>query len=83
MLAGKPIVATKVDAIPCIIQDGKNGILIEKNNIGGASKAVIELYNKRDLVEKIINKEIKDVYTKFDIKRVVREHENLLINTNI
>lgn len=83
MLARKPIVATKVDAIPCIIQDGKNGILIEKNNIGGASKAVIELYNKRDLVEKIINKEIKDVYTRFDIKRVVREHENLLINTNI
>lgn len=30
MMAAKPIVASRVDAIPNIIKDGENGLLVEK-----------------------------------------------------
>ena len=49
MIARKPIVATKVDAIPNIIRDGENGFLVEADDIDGASKAVLKLYGKNKL----------------------------------
>ena len=39
-MAGKPIVATSVDAIPNIIKDGENGLLVNVDDVDGASKAV-------------------------------------------
>ena len=40
MAAGKPVVATNVGAIPEIITDKENGILVEPNDIDGISNAV-------------------------------------------
>ena len=48
MLAGVPIVVTKVDAIPYLIEDGVNGMLIEKDDRESASMKVVELPNDED-----------------------------------
>lgn len=77
MLARKPIVATKVDAIPSIIQGERNGLLVEPDNVEGAYKAVVRFYKDRILVENVISNSFEDVHTQFNIKRTVREHEKL------
>lgn len=41
MMAGKPIVASRVDAIPNIIRNGENGLLVEVDDDIGASNAVL------------------------------------------
>lgn len=40
MMAGKPIVASRVDAIPNIIRNGENGLLVEVDDDIGASKTI-------------------------------------------
>lgn len=38
--AGKPVVATRVGAIPELVSDGIDGILIEKNDVSGIASAI-------------------------------------------
>lgn len=78
MMAGKPIVATNVDAIPNIIQTGENGILVECNDPKGASDAVIKLCDDVALRSKILEKATECVHERFDVKRVALEHEQLI-----
>lgn len=76
MMAGKPIVATKVDAIPNIIKDGENGILVKVDDAVGASRAVIDIFKDADLKNKLISGGTASL-KKFDAKRVSIEHQKL------
>ena len=78
MMAGKPIVASSVDAIPNIIRDGENGLLVEVDDASGASKAVYELYTNDELKDSLIENAYKDVHERFDEKRVASEHMKLV-----
>ena len=77
MLVGKPIVASRVDAIPNIIQDGKNGLLVEVDDFMGVSKAVLNIYHNKNLTNNLVIQELKTVHDKFDVKRVSEEHRIL------
>lgn len=77
MLAGVPIVATKVDAIPEIVQDGETGLLVEKDDYVGASRAVARLHGEAELRETMINKAINFAQNRFDGKRVADESISL------
>lgn len=77
MMARKPIVASRVDAIPNIICDGKNGLLVEMDDVVGASTAVLKLYLNNNLKSKLIDEGLKTVYKKFDVQRMTRETEKL------
>lgn len=77
MMARKPIVASRVDAIPNIICDGENGLLVEMDDVVGASTAVLKLYLNNNLKSKLIDKGLKTVYKKFDVQRMTRETEKL------
>lgn len=79
MMVGKPIVATNVGAIPNIIQNNKNGILVEMDDIKGVSKAIINLYDNKALRENLIIVGKQIVKDRFDAKRVSQEHEKLFI----
>lgn len=77
MMAGKPIVASNVDAIPNIIRDGENGVLVDTDNPQRVCDSVLKLYYQPQLREKLVECGKKDVCLKFDIKRVASEHEKL------
>ena len=77
MLAGTPVVATKVDAIPYLIEDGKNGFLVEKDDWHGAAKRVIELINDENKRKEMIENGQRTVRERFDARRVSKECENL------
>ena len=77
MMAGKPIVASKVDAIPNIVWNEENGLLVEVDNATEASEAMIRLYRNAKFKQNLVIQVIKDVHSKFDTQRVAKEHEKL------
>lgn len=82
MLAGKPIVATEVDAIPNIISNRSNGILVKADDAGEAAKAVTEIYENKDFASALIQKGKEVVLNRFNVKRVSAEHEKLFVYLN-
>lgn len=83
MMVGKPIVATRVDAIPYIVEDGKNGLLVESDDAVGASEAVLRIYRENGLKEKLVTCGMQNVHIKFDARRVAEEHEKLFENCGV
>lgn len=79
-MAGKPIVATSVDAIPNIIKDGENGLLVNVDDVDGASKAVNRIFDDSVLRRKLIEHGYSDVESRFDAKRVSVEHQTVFEN---
>lgn len=77
MMASKPIVASRVDAIPNIIRDGENGLLVEADDATGASEAVLRIYQDRNLKDKLVAQGLEDVHKKFNARRVAKEHERV------
>lgn len=77
MLAGKPIVASNVDAIPFIVSNRKNGLLVPCDDYRAASDAVLEIKNNEKLRNEIVNQGLSDVRNRFDARRVVKQHEEL------
>ncbi|HFU3726459.1 TPA: glycosyltransferase family 4 protein [Streptococcus suis] len=80
MMAGKPIVASRVDAIPNIIRAGENGLLVEADDATGASEAVLRIYRDRGLKDKLVLQGLEDVHSRFNARRVSEEHRILFEN---
>lgn len=74
MMAGKPIVASRVDAIPNIIRNGENGLLVAADDAIGVSEAVLRIYQEDGLKGKLVTQGLEDVHTRFDARRVSEEH---------
>lgn len=53
MLAGRPVVATTVGAIPMMIEDGVSGYLHEPNDIAVMTKIICELLSDKSLRRKL------------------------------
>lgn len=80
MWAKKPIVATKVDAIPELITDGINGLLVEKDDVIAVKEAALHIYKDKNLSEKMCGEGKRIVEERFSVIRVVAEHEKLFEN---
>lgn len=77
MMCGVPIVATRVDAIPYIIKDHVNGLLVSVDSVDETCKAIIEILNDEDLRTKLIEQGQKIAVDQYDIRRVVKEYSKL------
>lgn len=77
MACGVPIVATNVDAIPNIIKNGKNGMLVDRDDYHKAAYAVDRLFKQPDLTSSLVKTADNVVKTKFDGKRVAQNSEQL------
>ena len=78
MMAAKPIVASRVDAIPNIIKDGENGLLVEVDDVIGVYDAVMKYYKDLVMKNSVVSCGLKDVRERFDAVRVAEEHESLI-----
>ena len=77
MACGVPIVATNVDAIPNIVKDGVNGMLVGKDDYSKAADAVDRLFEQPNLTSSLVKDANNIVKTKFDGKRVAQNTEIL------
>lgn len=80
MACGVPIIATNVDAIPNIVKDGVNGMLINKDSFVGAQKVCTRLNSDTELKDRIIASAKSMVKNKFGAKRVAKESIELYKN---
>lgn len=79
MAAEKPVVATRVDAIPTLIKDGINGLLANVDDPEDVKEKVIWLYNHRSEAQKIREAALKNTKDNYDICRVVDQHYNMFV----
>ena len=79
MACDKPIVASKVGGIKDIIEDKKNGLLINANDTKALSEKIIELIENEDLKNRLIynNRQYKFNY---NIENVVKQHIEIFDN---
>ncbi|MDB8553976.1 glycosyltransferase [Turicibacter sanguinis] len=77
MLEKKPVIATRVDAIPELIEHEVNGITINVHDIDQACSSIIKYINNPLLAQKYAELSYEKVKTQFNINRVVEEHEQL------
>lgn len=74
MAAEKNVIATRTDAIPTLIEDGVDGLLVDVDNPQQAAEKVLWLYHHQKEAAKIRNKALQKVYAKYDINRVINQH---------
>ena len=74
MAAEKNVVATRIDAIPTLIEDGVDGLLVDVDNPQNAADKVLWLYRHPDEAAEMRNKALKKVIENYDINRVVNQH---------
>lgn len=79
MVSGKPIVATECDAIPYIIEDGENGLLVDVDDPVSAANATVKICKNDRLRGKLIENGKIIVRQKFDAKRMAEESEMLFL----
>jgi glycosyltransferase involved in cell wall biosynthesis len=66
MSMGIPTIATAIAAIPELIQDGENGLLVEPNNIEQLAQAMKRLIDKKEFAQQIAQNGRNTVLDKFD-----------------
>lgn len=83
MAAEKNVVATRTDAIPTLIYDGVDGLLVEVDNPEDVKEKVMWLYNHPNEAKAMRDKALQKVIKRYDISRVVDQHVemfNKLVN---
>lgn len=80
MAAEKNVVATKIDAIPTLVDDGVDGLLVEMDNPKDAAEKVLWLYRHPKEAVEMKSKALKKVTENYDIKRVVDQHMEMFNN---
>ena len=77
MALGMPVVATKVGGIPEVIEDGKDGILVEPENPDELAEAILRLLEDDGLRSLISLNAYKKIKRKYSIERYTKDLLNL------
>lgn len=74
MAAEKNVVATRIDAIPTLVDDGIDGLLVKVDSPEDVCEKVVWLYNHSKEAAIMRKAALQKVYEKFDIQRVADQH---------
>lgn len=73
----KPVIATNVDGIPEIVDDGETGILVPPKDPDAFALAIIKLFSRRDLAKKMGLNGFEKAKRDFDIRSTAKKTESL------
>jgi glycosyltransferase involved in cell wall biosynthesis len=71
MAAGTPIVSTSVGGVNEVIENGKDGMLVEPGNIEGLGAAIIKLISDNAYAKKITENAASKIKREFSIEKMV------------
>lgn len=77
MAIGLPVIATKVGGMPEIVENGVNGLLVDKKNSQQLSETIKKLINNNELRKKMSENNIKKIKEGFSLDKMVKETERL------
>lgn len=74
MAAEKNVVATRIDAIPTLIDDKQDGMLVNADDPKDAAEKVLWLYSHPGEAATMRDNALRKVQEKYDIQRVINQH---------
>ncbi len=77
MAAGKPVVATRVGAVPEIIRHGVDGWIIPSDDPAAIADSVTQLLNDKELAGKLGRQGRERVHQMFSLERMVKQIEEV------
>ena len=77
---GKPIVATAVDGVPEILEDGKTGLLVPPRNPSALADAIIRLLKDKEEARRLGERARTLVPPRFPLRRMVDQTQNLYLD---
>ena len=80
MSMGKPVVGTRVNAVPEVVQHGVNGLVVEPKNPQQLASALVELLRDEDKRKKFGEKSRGIVMEKFTLDVFARKTEEVYLN---
>lgn len=66
---GLPIVATNVGGIPQLVENGKNGYMVEPGKIDDFAKVILELTGNDELIYRMGKESIEKAYEKYSLEK--------------
>jgi glycosyltransferase involved in cell wall biosynthesis len=76
MASGTPVIASNVDAIPEIIDDGRTGLLFQVNNPADLAEKILKLIKDQELSNQLVENASKEI-DRFSISKMVNELDGL------
>ncbi|WP_028323308.1 glycosyltransferase [Desulfatirhabdium butyrativorans] len=73
MAMGVPVVATRVSAIPELVENEKNGILVEPGDADAMARQIMRILSDTHLRERLIAEARQKVAQHFDHRKLIRE----------
>lgn len=80
MAARKPVIASNVGGISNIIENGKNGYLVNNLDINDFIIKIKEIIENNDIKMKLVEKAYDETVLKYDFRRNIKEHEIIFEN---
>ena len=77
MAAGKPVVASRVEGLPEVVEDGRTGILVPPTDHEALARAIIDLAADPDRRMVLGRQGRKRVEERFTLTRMISQHEEL------
>jgi glycosyltransferase involved in cell wall biosynthesis len=76
---GKPIIATAVDGVTEIIEDGKTGVLVSPKDPQALADAIIRLLQDKDGASRLAERAKAIIPARFPLRRMVAQTQNLYL----
>lgn len=75
--AGVPVIASRSGGIPSIVEDGRNGLLFEEDNLDALIECIERLRSDRDLSRSLVSEGFRDAIEKWDWSVICGSHERM------
>lgn len=75
----RPIVATAVDGVPEVIDDGKTGVLVRPGDPGALAEAVVNLLTDKKRASDLAGAASDLVPPRFPLRRTIEQHQSLYL----
>jgi glycosyltransferase involved in cell wall biosynthesis len=77
MAAGLPIVSTAAGGVPNLLENGKEGLIVQPGDVDGLSSAMTFLSGNRELRQFLGGAAARRAKEKFDVSKMVQAYEEL------
>ena len=82
MAAGKPVVATRVGGVADLIEDGKDGLLVEPGDVVALAEAIVRTLSDEPLRKRLGAAARKKILERYTLKSMVQRTATLYTNGN-
>jgi glycosyltransferase involved in cell wall biosynthesis len=77
MIQSKAAIVTKVGGMPELVQDGKEGLVVEEENSEAIAKAILKLHADRDYCKKLGSAAREKIVNEFTIENTINQTFNI------